>query len=185
MDSAVIKPRINRLPDWSRAIESVGGNFQSDLVKAIPKARLYARALTLSVHDADDIVQQSLLRAIEKKEQFEMGTNIEAWLITIIKNIFFDQQKSHRVTKTESLEAKVEETGFDVQGPGDPAEAVELSEVSEFINDLPVQERIVVRMSIEGMKYQEISDTSGLTPTNVGVLLCRAKKKIYAAFPER
>ena len=163
----------------------LNGDFESSLIAAIPKACLYARALTKSENDAEDIVQESLLKSIERKEQFETGTNIEAWLITIIRNTFFDRQRSHGVSRTESLEAKAEQTGFDIKGPGEPMDAIELSEVDEFINNLEEQERIVIRMSVEGMKYQEMADVLGLTRTNVGVLLCRARKKIYAAFPER
>lgn len=163
----------------------LNSDFESNLLAAIPRARLYARALTKSENDADDIVQESLLKSIERKEQFEAGTNIEAWLVTIIRNTFFDRQRSHGVTRTESFEVRVEETGFDVKGPGEPMEMIELDEVDEFINSLEEQERIVIRMSAEGMKYQEIADVLGMTRTNIGVLLCRARKKVYAAFPER
>lgn len=161
------------------------GDFQNKLVAVIPAARLYARALTRSGDDTDDLIQESLLKAIERRDQSEEIRNIEAWLITIIRNVFFDRQERLAVRRAESLEAKMENSGFDIKSPGEAMETIELSEVEEFINDLPEQERVIIRMAIEGRKYQEIADALGLTRTNVGALLCRARKKIYAAFPER
>jgi RNA polymerase sigma-70 factor (ECF subfamily) len=172
-------------------------DFRSRLLAAIPAARLYARALkrTESTRDpiaqwnreneADDIVQESLLKAIDRREQFEVGANMEAWLIGIIRNTSIDRHRNHDVSRTESFENRVENSGFDIKGPEEPMDTIELSEVEEFINDLPEQERVIIRMAIEGRKYQEIADALGLTRTNVGALLCRARKKIYAAFPER
>ena len=163
----------------------LNSNFKNSLLAVIPAALLYARALTKSENDADDILQESLLKAFERKEQFEEGTNIEAWLITIIRNTFRKRQKSFGVTRTESLEAKMENSDFDIKSPGEAMETIELSEVEEFINDLPEQERVIIRMIIEGRKYQEIADALRLTRTNVGVLLCRARRKMHEAFPDR
>ena len=157
--------------------------FESSLLAAIPKARLYARSLARNNHDADDIVQQSLLRAIERENQFQLGTNIEAWLITIVRNAFYDKQKSHSVSRTDSLEDMGPD--FDIPVPGEQMETVELFEVKEFINDLPEQERAVISMYVEGMKYKEIADALGLTRGNAMVVLCRTRKKLYEAFPER
>jgi len=161
----------------------LNSDFESSLLAAIPKARLYALALMRNKADADDIVQQSLLRAIERENQFQLGTNIGAWLNTIIRNAFYDKQKSHSVSRTDSLEDMG--PGFDLSVSGGQMETVELFEVKEFINDLPEQERAVVSMYIEGMKYKEIADALGLTRSNAMVVLCRTRKKLHEVFPER
>lgn len=60
-----------------------------DVVTYIPALRAYARALCRSVPDADDLVQETLLRAIQYSDHFKPGTNLRAWLFTIMRNRFF------------------------------------------------------------------------------------------------
>ena len=64
-------------------------NFRGDVVEIIPSLRCYARSLTRNMVDADDLVQETLLRAIIHIESFRTGTNLRAWLFTIMRNRFY------------------------------------------------------------------------------------------------
>ena len=89
--------------------------FKKALVDALPRARNYARTLARSEADADDLVHEAIERALKRSASFEIGTNINAWLNRIIKNVFLDEQKSHRVSKTTLMgddEAGVMENNF-------------------------------------------------------------------------
>ena len=62
--------------------------MSDDILGYIPALRAYSRALCRSVPDADDLVQETLLRAIENVHRYQPGTNMRAWLFTIMRNRF-------------------------------------------------------------------------------------------------
>ncbi|MDO9526387.1 MAG: sigma-70 family RNA polymerase sigma factor [Gemmobacter sp.] len=62
-----------------------------DVVRLIPSLRAYARGLTRQIDDADDLVQETLVKAIGSAARFEPGTNLRAWLFTIMRNTFYTQ----------------------------------------------------------------------------------------------
>ncbi len=62
--------------------------MSDDILGHIPALRAYARALCRSVPDAEDLVQETLLRAIENAHRYQPGTNMRAWLFTILRNRF-------------------------------------------------------------------------------------------------
>ena len=94
----------------------------------MPELRAFAVSKTRNQDDADDLVQQTSLKAIENADQFEEGTNMIAWLITIARNLYLDRQRSHAVSRTDSIDQM---EGFDVETPGDQVDFVELSELNE------------------------------------------------------
>ena len=77
--------------------------FKSELLKALPKARRFALTLVRDPSDADDLVQTAIEKALNNSANFEQGTNMGAWLNTIIRNTFYDVQKSHAVSKTDAI----------------------------------------------------------------------------------
>ena len=77
--------------------------FKVALLGASKTARAFARGLTRNREDADDLVQSALLKALENWEKYERGSNIEAWLNTIVKNLFYDRIKSHSVSRTDQM----------------------------------------------------------------------------------
>ena len=68
------------------------------MLAALPNLRAFARSLTHNVDDADDLVQEALLRALANISQFRPGTSMSAWLFTILRNAFYSR---HRKAKHE------------------------------------------------------------------------------------
>jgi len=127
-----------------------------------------------NIDDADDIVQTAMLKAIERKEQFRADTNLLAWVKTIVKHTFLDRQKSHSISRTDSLE-------FDTSVPGEQMGAVELAECQEWMdNNLTKLERQANYLHSIGYKYQEGADEMGITHTYYGVILRRSREKLEA-----
>ena len=158
-------------------------HFKSELISALPRARNFARTLVRDPADADDLVQEALEKALRHSDSFETGTNINAWLNKIIRNLFLDDQKSHRVSRTTLVgddEMGVMETNFSTKSGGDLQ--VEVSEVQDFVFTLPDAERSVVMLWAEGFSYEEIAEELGITRSNAGVILCRARKSLNAHF---
>lgn len=67
--------------------------FRADLISAIPHLRAFARSLTYNTIQADDLVQDTLVRAWGKQSQFEPGTNFMAWLFTILRHRYYSVQR--------------------------------------------------------------------------------------------
>jgi len=66
--------------------------FNDDLLALVPNLRAFARSLTRNHSAADDLVQETLLKAISNKDKFREGTNLRAWLFTIMRNTFYSAQ---------------------------------------------------------------------------------------------
>lgn len=63
--------------------------FEADLIDLIPKMRAYARALTRDATECDDLVQETLAKALKNHHRFQQGTQLRAWLFTIMRNTFY------------------------------------------------------------------------------------------------
>src|SRR5262249_40085540 len=126
-------------------------NFKQLLSAEIPRLRRYARALTRETVHADDLVQSCLVRAIAKQELWQPGTDLRAWLITMLHNLHItDVRRSIRYRETFSivgaaLECRVEPDGFDV---------LELRDLEAAIGRLSDEHRqVILLIGLEEMSY--------------------------------
>ena len=136
-----------------------------DLVAAIPRLRRYARVLTGEANRADDLVQDTLARAWEKRALWQAGTDLRAWLFTVMHNLFINQRAL----------ARRDAANVSIDGAGAPAEVwqlsvrprqqayVELREVVLQIGRLPPEQReVLILAAVEEMKYEEIAQVLSL-----------------------
>lgn len=72
-------------------VESVDEGFRRDMVAHIPRLRGYAMSLARSNAEADDLVQETLMKAWRARSRFEVGSNLQAWLFTILRNAFLSE----------------------------------------------------------------------------------------------
>ena len=89
--------------------DSVQSETISQVESEIPMLRRYARFLARDVERADDLVQECLVRAIARIESFKAGTNLQAWLIVILRNVFLNEcrrAKRERVSSRRLSRAK-------------------------------------------------------------------------------
>lgn len=152
-----------------------------DLVAAIPRLRRYARVLTGETSRADDLVQDTLARAWEKRRLWRAGTDLRAWLFTVMHNVFVNQRAlAGREARNVSLD--------DEGGVGDvwqlsvrPAQqaSVELAELLQQVARLPDEQReVLVLAAIEEMKYEEIAAVLDVPVGTVMSRLSRAREKL-------
>jgi RNA polymerase sigma-70 factor, ECF subfamily len=155
--------------------------FKAELIAATKTARVYATSLTRNKDAADDLVQTSLIKALENHDRFEQGTNLSAWLNTIIKNTFYDEMKSHRISRTDQMD---DETNYDMGDSGTSHVIdLEIEKINAYVNDtLEERDRSVFLMWVEGLKTDEIAAALDLTRSNVGVIVCRIRKDITVRF---
>jgi RNA polymerase sigma-70 factor, ECF subfamily len=155
--------------------------FKVELISAVKTARVYALSLTRNKDSADDLVQSALLKALENFEKFQLGTNLGAWLNTIVKNTFFDDKKSYRVSRTDQME---EESKYDKGDSGSSQlNDMQIAQINDYLNEnLEDRDRSVFLMWVEGLKTEEIASALNLTRSNVGVIVCRVRKEIHERF---
>jgi RNA polymerase sigma-70 factor, ECF subfamily len=127
-------------------------DFARLLEEQIPRLRRYARALTRDVSRADDLVQSCLARAIAKQHLWQPGTDLRAWLFTILHNQHVnDVRRSVREGTTVEL---AEAPQLTVQSNAVPS--LELRDLERALGKLATEQReVILLVGLEGMAYEE------------------------------
>jgi RNA polymerase sigma-70 factor (ECF subfamily) len=160
---------------------------QPDLLAAIPRLRRYARVLTGDVNRADDLVQETLARAWEKRRLWAAGSDLRAWLFTIMHNVFINQRA---LALREKLQVSLDSGGEADAAWQIPVRAgqyarVELTELMQHVGRLPVDQREVLLLAaVEELRYEEISIALGIPIGTVMSRLSRAREKLRNAFAD-
>jgi RNA polymerase sigma factor (sigma-70 family) len=154
--------------------------FKSEVLPL--KNKLYRFAYNiLGDHDMSmDVVQETMVKVWEKRDEFTAIKNPEAWCMTLTRNFALDKFRSkHHKT----LELKSDFNGqHEAQSPYEMVESSDMMEMIErLVACLPAKQKEVFHMrDVEGFSYQEISDVTGYSTTDVKVNIFRARKTIRA-----
>jgi RNA polymerase sigma-70 factor (ECF subfamily) len=137
------------------------------LAAEVPGLLRYARTLAADAQPAEDLVQETLLRALQRAESFRGEASLSTWLHRILHNLAVDRTRRDREDATEDVEREVEERWRDDSYTVDAATVVQRAETREELEDallrLPVIYRtVVVLHDAEGMTVAEIADVQGV-----------------------
>jgi RNA polymerase sigma factor (sigma-70 family) len=160
---------------------------QQDLLAAIPRLRRYARVLTGDVSRADDLVQDTLARAWEKRRLWAPGSDLRAWMFTIMHNVFVNQRALARHEKLHVSIDAGEDAGAAWQIPVRATQhvRVELMELIAHVERLPLDQREVLLLAaVEELRYEEIAAMLEIPIGTVMSRLSRARGKLRAAFAD-
>ena len=152
-----------------------------DLLAAIPRLRRYARVLTGDATRADDLVQETLARGWEKRRLWAAGTDLRAWLFTIMHNVFVNQRAlALRDAQNVSLDGDGEAgAAWQVPVRATQQSHVELLEVLRELARLPAEQReVLVLAAVEEMRYEEIATILSIPVGTVMSRLSRARAKL-------
>jgi len=128
------------------------------------------------VLQADDLVQDCIERGLQRSGLWQRGTNLRAWLFTIMHNLYVNQVK--RQANGPNFVA-LDETESDHHNRADSDVAV--NDIQQALNELPADQReILLFVSIEGMKYQEVAKILDIPEGTVMSRLARARKQLRA-----
>ena len=146
------------------------------LVAEIPPLRRYGRSLTGSRAAADDLVQDTLERAIQKFHLFEPGTKLRLWLFTIMRNIFLDHYRKTRKVGMVSIDVS------DFQSEHRPADQldklVHRDLVAQMARLKPEYHELLVLVGVEGLSYEQAAATTGVPLGTVRSRLFRARNML-------
>ena len=157
-----------------------------ELVAAIPRLRRYARVLTGDATRADDLVQDTLARAWEKRRLWQAGTDLRAWLFTVMHNVHVNQLALFR-REAANVSLDADPTGMAWQLPvrGNQLDRVELLEVVAQMGKLPADQREVLLLAaVEEMRYEEIATVLAVPIGTVMSRLSRAREKLRRLIAE-
>jgi len=150
-------------------------DFAPLLEEQIPRLRRYARALTHDVTRADDLVQSCLVRAIAKQHLWERGTNLRAWLFTILHNQHVNDVR-HSVREGNTVELD-EAPQLTVQG--NAIVSLELRDLESAIGKLPPEQRqVILLVGLEGMAYEDVATVLDIPVGTVRSRLSRGRDQL-------
>ena len=176
-----------RVPKLSK--EEKDRRFQAELMPVIDSLYNFAFRLTLDEDDANDLVQETYLKAYRFFEYFEQGTNAKAWLFRILKNSFINdfRKKSKQPAKVDYSEIEGYYNSEDVESDSDAGgtssdmrqQAVRDligDEVASALNSLPVDFRtVIILCDLEGFTYEEMAKVLDIPIGTVRSRLHRAR----------
>ncbi|MCX7357439.1 MAG: sigma-70 family RNA polymerase sigma factor [Alphaproteobacteria bacterium] len=155
---------------------SAAEQTRSDIVAMLPRLRRFARALTGSLADADDIVQIAVERALMRMDQYQQGTRLDSWLFSITRNAWIDEARSR--TRRGKVFAPAG-AGEQVGGEADVHAKLEADDVWTAMRKLPDEQREAVALvCVEGLAYREAADALGVPIGTLTSRLARGREAL-------
>jgi RNA polymerase sigma-70 factor (ECF subfamily) len=151
-------------------------DFALMLEAEIPRLRRYARALTRDMSRADDLVQSCLTRALAKRHLWQAGTDLRAWLFTILHNQHVnDVRRSVR----EGVNVPVEDMAPVLTVQPNAVDRLQLRDLEAAIAQLPIEQRqVILLVGLEGMRYEEVAEVLDVPVGTVRSRLSRGRDQL-------
>jgi RNA polymerase sigma-70 factor (ECF subfamily) len=153
----------------------IADSFKNALIAEIPNLRAFAASLSGSVTLADDVVQDTLLRAWSNSDKFQEGTNLRAWLFTILRNTYYShyRKRAREVQDTDGMYAGR------LAVAGDQISHLELADFRKALAKLPPEQREALTMiGATGLSYEEAAEICGVAIGTIKSRLNRARTKL-------
>ena len=148
------------------------------IVALLPRLRRFARTLTRHQHDADDLTQVAVERALRNRGQFRAGANLAAWMFGIMKHAWLDTRRAHARRGEIALP---DDSGEHPAVSPDDMNA-SLWSVSEAMGKLPEEQRLAVALVlVEGLSYKEAAEVLEVPIGTLTSRLARGRAALAAA----
>lgn len=149
--------------------------FKDGLMAAIPSLRAFARSLAGSMDRADDLVQETLVKAWSNSGSFQPGTNLNAWLFTILRNVFYSEMRKRRREVEDTDGAYAQRLAV----PGEQHSRIDFNDFQEALAKLPADHReVLILIGASGFSYEEAADICGVAVGTIKSRLNRARGKL-------
>jgi RNA polymerase sigma-70 factor, ECF subfamily len=151
-------------------------DFPQQVEAQIPRLRRYARALTKDATMADDLVQDCLVRGLAKRHLWQGGTDLRAWLFTILHNQFVNNV---RRGIREGSAVAVSETEASLAHAPNQGKRLELRDLHRALGLLPEEQRsVILLIGLEGMSYEAVAAVIGVPVGTVRSRLSRGREAL-------
>jgi RNA polymerase sigma-70 factor, ECF subfamily len=151
------------------------GQLQDELGKLVPNLRAFARSLSGNADQADDLVQETLVKAWKHRSSFEPGTNLKAWLFTILRNAYLSERRKRKL----EVEDKDGAYAAQVSIPGSQSSHMDLVDFAKALELLPVdQKEALLLIGAEGFSYEEAGAMCGCAVGTIKSRVNRARARL-------
>jgi RNA polymerase sigma-70 factor (ECF subfamily) len=150
-------------------------SFKRELLSTLPSLRAFAVSLSGRHDKADDLVQDTVMKAWAKQDSFEMGTNIKAWLFTILRNEFYSQMRKR------GREVQDTDGYFTSNLAVHPSQygLLDLQDFSKALSDLPEDQReALLLVGAAGFAYEEAAEICNCRVGTIKSRVSRARKRL-------
>ncbi|PHK96522.1 RNA polymerase subunit sigma [Pseudoroseomonas rhizosphaerae] len=155
--------------------------IDDELLRCLPDLRAYARSLTRNRHDADDLVQDAVLRILHAADRYQPGTNFKAWAFTILRNRFLNEFVAKRRATREFDEGEMERVPVGAR----QEDGLELSDFQRIFHRLPEDQRsILTLVSGSNLPYEDVARVLNCAVGTVKSRVHRARSALLALLEE-
>ena len=153
------------------------GDVQEQLIALLPRLRRFARTLARNAHDADDLVQLAVERALTRLDQWQPGTRLDSWMFGIMKNAFLDEMRSQQRRSRVLAPAELGEHVADLASEAH----IDRLSLEAAMAQLPEEQRLAVALVlVEGLSYKEAAAVLGVPIGTVTSRLARGREALEA-----
>lgn len=152
-------------------------DFKGELLEAVPALRAFARSLSGRADLADDLTQETLLRAWANRKSFTPGTNLKAWLFTILRNAFYSglRKRIREVEDPDEVHAR------NLSVPPSQEEGIDLDDLQRALERLPAEQcEALVLIGASGFSYEEAANICGCAVGTMKSRVSRARRALLA-----
>ncbi len=156
------------------AIEQVGDDiFGRELLKTIPSLRAFARSLGATPEGADDLVQETMVKAWANRERFIAGTNLKTWLFTILRNTVFSEYRKRK--------RQVDDPDHIASLTTEPTQLahLEMQDFKHALASVPEEQReALILVGASGFSYEEAAEICGCPVGTIKSRVNRARERL-------
>ena len=150
-------------------------DFKNELLAEMPNLRAFAISLSGSVSVADDLVQETLLRAWSKSDKFQPGTSLRAWVFTILRNIYYSNYRK-RVREVQDSDGAYARR---VMVTAEQESHLDLEDFRKALALLPMEQReVVILVGANGLSYEQAAAICDVEVGTIKSRLSRARSKL-------
>lgn len=149
--------------------------MKDDLLKAVPALRAFAMSLSGNPDRADDLVQETLLKAWAGRNSFTPGTNVSAWLFTILRNVFYSDHRKRR-REVEDAEGQLASRMATHPAQDGHMDLVDFREALQHL--LPDQREALILIGGSGLSYEEAAEICGCAVGTIKSRVNRARNRL-------
>ena len=159
-------------------------SFRNDILPLKDKLFRLALRITLDRAEAEDVVQDTMIRVWNKRDEWQQFESVEAYCLIVAKNLAIDRSQKKDAQNVELTPEMAEEV--DTSGPYDRLVNNErMKIIHRLIDELPEKQRLIMQLwDIEGESYKDIAKVLQLTEEQVKVNLFRARQKVKQRYIE-
>lgn len=165
------------VPDSSERLQLTDGDFKAQLTAIVPHLRAFGRSLSGNRDTADDLVQETLLKAWAARKRFQAGTNMRAWTFIILRNHYLSQVRRNR------FRGEWDELTADrvLAAPASQDRHIDLTDLQRALQELPqAQREALILVGAGGFAYEEAAEICGVAVGTIKSRVARGRTALEA-----